>query len=90
MKNLLLTSTLLSVLITSDVATARTQAAPSIALMPVVLSISQAGYQIPPGASPHAPEPGLGEPAPHVLLAVAVGLLLLRMGSRRRSEKFTN
>ncbi|KAB8036341.1 hypothetical protein [Janthinobacterium aquaticum] len=75
-----MTSALLSVLITSDVVTARTQAAPSIAVVPAA----------PAGASAREPEPGLNEPAPHVLLAVAVGLLLLRVGSGQRSEKFNH
>lgn len=90
MKNLLLTSALLSVLITSDVATARTQVAPSIAMVLAAPAIGQTSDRTAAGASSREPEPGLGEPAPHVLLVVAVGLLLLRIGSGQRSEKFNN
>lgn len=98
MKNLLLLGTVLSVLITSEAATARMEAEPAVlellltaaARISPAPAIRQASFQTPAGASVRQPETGLGEPAPHVLLVVVVGLLLLRMRSGQPSEKFNN
>jgi len=98
MKNLLLLGTVLSALITSDAATARMEEPPAVLLLTVPLTaasapapaVRQASYQRPADASARRQEPGLGEPAPHILLAVVIGLLLLRMRSSQHSETFTN
>jgi len=100
MKNLLLLGTVLSALITSDAATARMEEPPAVLqlLLPAPVTaapvsapaVRQASYQRPAGASARRQEPGPGEPAPHILLAVVIGLLLLRMRSSQHSETFTN
>jgi len=88
MKNLLLLATVLSALVTSDVATARMgpPAAALQLLLPAQAAtpvLRQASFQLPASTPGHPHEPG-----PYVLLSVAIGLVLLRMGSRQRSEKF--